>query len=127
MSTFATRNIEAVVGKQVFQKLVVDGRCPFDEFEETYMKTNPSEIASIYAIMTNVANLRAVPKTKFHPYDDGDPREYEIKTKHLRVYVIEQPGGKLVIYGGTKAKQKKDQQEFRSIKKKYLASLKTNK
>lgn len=78
MSTFATRNIEAVVGKQVFQKLVVDGRCPFDEFEETYMKTNPSEIASIYAIMTNVANLRAVPKTKFHPYDDGDPREYEI-------------------------------------------------
>ena len=33
MSTFALERIEAVVGRQRFDKLFVDGVCPFDEFE----------------------------------------------------------------------------------------------
>lgn len=120
MSTFATRNIDAVVGKQVFQKLVMDGVCLFDEFEEECEQEYKAEIRGLYAIMNDVANLKAVPKTKFHPYDNGDPREFEFKTKHLRVYAIEIPNGKLIVLGGTKAKQKKEGKEFRSIKNKYL-------
>lgn len=74
--------------------------------------------------MDAVANLLSLPETKFHPYSDGKDgvREYEFKTKHLRVYAIEQKGGKIVIIGGTKANQAKDQVEFRRLKKGYIAS-----
>lgn len=34
MPTFALQKIEAIKGKQEFDKLVVDGKCPFDEFEK---------------------------------------------------------------------------------------------
>jgi len=33
MSIFALEKIDAVVGKQSFDKLVVDGVCLFDEYE----------------------------------------------------------------------------------------------
>ena len=33
MSKFALRKIEAIRGKQEFDKLIVDDKCPFDEFE----------------------------------------------------------------------------------------------
>jgi len=124
MSTFALERIEAVVGRQRFDKLFVDGVCPFDEFENNIEAQYRKEIPSLYAIMNDVANLKSVPYTKFHPYDRGFPREYEIKTRHLRVYAIEQEGGKIIVIGGTKANQKKDQAKFRSIKEKYISFLK---
>ena len=34
MSKFALQNIEAVQGKQTFEKLLVDGVAPFDTFEQ---------------------------------------------------------------------------------------------
>lgn len=52
-------------------------------------------------------------------------REFEFKSKHLRVYGITRPNGKIVITGGTKAKQKEDQNAFRLLKRKYLSWLKT--
>jgi UDPglucose 6-dehydrogenase len=51
---------------------------------------------------------------------NADPREYEFKTKHLRLYCIEQRGGKIVVYGGTKAKQRNDTSDFRALKDKYI-------
>ena len=67
---------------------------------------------------------------KFHFYDidkkqrrkDG-VREFEFKSKHLRVYGITKPNGKIIITGGTKARQKVEQGEFRHLKNLYLASL----
>jgi hypothetical protein len=88
MSTFAFERIEAVVGKQQFDKLVVDGHAPFDEFEENIEEQYKSEMMRIYACMNDVANLKTVPKEKFHFYDNkkGGYREFEFKSKHLRVY-----------------------------------------
>ena len=51
MSTFAFERIEAVVGKQQFDKLVVDGHAPFDEFEENIEEQYKSEMMRIYACM----------------------------------------------------------------------------
>jgi len=126
MSIFALKKIDAVVGKQSFEKLVVDGVCLFDEFEQNIDEIYKSELKGIYASMNDVANLKSLPETKFHPYSDGKNgcREYEFKSKHLRVYAIEKYGGEIVVMGGTKANQKKDQSEFRKIKKQYLMSLK---
>ncbi|MBQ3619671.1 MAG: hypothetical protein II939_16115 [Bacteroidales bacterium] len=118
MSTFALEKLEGVEGRQRFEKLVVDGVAPFDVFEQNVASAYKSELIGIYAVMNDVANLKSVPQTKFHPYSDGKDglREFEFKSKHLRVYAVEQKGGKIIIIGGTKATQKKDEAEFRRLK-----------
>ncbi len=125
MPKFALEKIEAVSGKQQFDKLVVDGICPFDEFEKNLESQYKPELVGIYNSMNNVANLKTLPEKKYHFYNDakGEYREFEFKSKNLRVYGITQKNGKIIILGGTKAKQKSDEKEFRSIKKKYIASL----
>ena len=122
MSIFALEEIEAVKGKQVFHKLVIDGKCPLDKFEMELEACYKSELTGIYAIMNDVANLKSVPYQKFHFYDDakGDYREFEFKSKHLRIYGITYANGKIIITGGTKANQKKDETLFRKLKKGYI-------
>ncbi len=125
MLKFALQKIDAVVGKQQFDKLLIDGNAQFDEFEKNLEQQYKSELIGIYNTMNNVANLKTVPKEKFHYYnkEKGDYREFEYKSSHLRVYGITKKNGQIIILGGTKAKQQAEEKEFRSIKKKYLASL----
>ncbi len=130
MPIFALRKIEAIKGRQQFDKLVVDGKCPFDEFEANLEEQYKAEMAGIYHYMQDVADLKPVSDDKYHFYDkdkkqrrkDG-VREFEFKSKHLRVYGITKPNGKIIITGGTKARQKVEQGEFRRLKNLYLASL----
>lgn len=125
MVKYTLVRMEQIRGQQVFDKLVVDGVAPFDSFINELEESFRSEVKSMYAYMDAVANLQSLPKTKFHPYSDGKDgvREYEFKTKHLRVYAIEQKGGKIIVLGGKKANQVKDQVEFRRLKKGYIESL----
>ncbi len=125
MSIYSLERIEQVRGIQVFEKLVVNGIAPFDRFVENLENVYRSELMTLYKYMEVVANLQPLPANKFHPYDDGKDgyREFEFKTKHLRVYVIAKPGGKIVVLGGTKANQAKDQVEFRRLKRGYINSL----
>lgn len=126
MAEYTLKPMEAVVGKQSFEMLVKDGVCLFEDFENSVEAQYKGEVASLYALMNDVANLKSLPTTKFHPYNKGDAavREFEFKTKHLRAYAIEKPGGKIVIIGGTKANQKKDEATFKKYKNQYVESLK---
>ena len=126
MPIFALQKIDAIKGKQEFDKLIVDDKCPFGEFEMNLEAQYKSELAGIYHYMQDVADLKTVPRAKYHFYDEGKNgvREFEFKSKHLRVYGITKPNGKIVITGGTKANQKDDEVEFRRLKRLYLASLK---
>ena len=47
MPTFVLENIEGVNGKQRFDKLVVDGNCPFDRFEAEIETCYKSELVGI--------------------------------------------------------------------------------
>lgn len=125
MPKFALEKIEAIKGKQEFDKLIVDGKCPFDEFEEGLETQYKSELKGIYNSMQSIADLRTLPRKKFHFYDGGENgvREFEFKSKNLRVYGITKPNGKIVITGGTKANQDKDSSIFRRLKNQYIASL----
>ena len=130
MPKFALRKIETIRGRQEFDKLVVDGNCPFDEFEVGLEEQYKSELVGIYYCMQDVANLKSLPEAKFHFYDNDKKkkrkdgvREFEFKSKHLRVYGITKPNGKIVITGGTKAKQEREQNIFRRLKDQYLSSL----
>lgn len=131
MPTFALRKIDAIKGKQEFDMLVVDDCCPFVEFELGLEEQYKSELAGIFHYMQDVADLKSVSEDKFHFYDKNKKpqngvREFEFKSKHLRVYGITKPNGKIIITGGTKARQKQEQNGFRKLKDQYLASLTKN-
>ena len=48
MPKFALKHIDAVQGKQSFEKLLVDGISPFDSFERNLESKDRRSIAKIY-------------------------------------------------------------------------------
>lgn len=78
--------------------------------------------------MLEISDLKSLPEKKFKditPYNEK-VKEYEIKTNNLRVYLIKDVKGKLIIIGGKKTTQKKDIKKFRNLKKEYLKYFKEN-
>ncbi len=130
MPKFELQKIDAIVGKQAFYKLLKDGNCEFDEFV-AQIKAEGSfdkEITKIYALMQQIVELKTLPQEKFKelPNPKSEIKEYEIKTKHLRVYLFHQANtGKIIVTGGKKTTQDQDIAHFRETKKKYLENLKT--
>jgi len=123
MPIFALQNIEAVEGIQEFDKLLVDGVAPLDTFEENLEDRDKRSLEKIYLYMNDVANNRSLPKTKFRVLTPKKERvkEYEFKDGNLRVYGISKFGGKIIVLGGYKNRQKKDIVSFRSLKAQYLS------
>ena len=126
MNKFALETIDAIKGKQRFEKLLVDGVCLFDEFEKNLEKKYKRNLQKIYYYMESVANNMSLPCTKFKDVtpDKETVKEYEFKDGDLRVYAISTYGGKIVVLGGYKNAQKADFRHFRSIKKEYLKEVK---
>ncbi len=122
MSKFALRRIDAVQGNQTFEKLIVDGHCPFDQFEKNLEAKYRRSLGKIYFYMNEVANNKPLPNTKFKDVTPKKEKvkEYEFKDGDLRVYGISSYGGKIIILGGHKNHQEKDFRAFRSLKKQYL-------
>jgi putative component of toxin-antitoxin plasmid stabilization module len=98
-----------------------------DPFSKEASVQYESELLTLNARMDLVANLERLPKQKFRDLTPAKEqvKEYEFKTKHLRLYVIHiEKTGKVVVLGGYKNTQKKDIRGFRSLKKQYLKTLK---
>ena len=102
-----------------FFKLVRNGKCSFDEFEDEITKNNnfKKEFIKLLTLMDWHANGRNLPPTSFKNIKDGKHKEIfvEFKTKHLRVYAVCTDEGKVVVLGGTKNTQKKDIEKFKRI------------
>ncbi|MBQ0077296.1 MAG: hypothetical protein KBS55_01500 [Bacteroidales bacterium] len=122
MPKFELEKIDAVQGNQTFEKLLVNGVAPFDEFEQQMEEQNRRSLEKIYYYMNEVANNKTLPNTKFKDVTpkNATVKEYEFKDGDLRVYGISKPGGKIIIIGGYKNRQKKDFKAFRSLKSQYL-------
>jgi len=126
MSKFVLHKISAIKGIQEFSQLEINGEKQLDKFEsELNDTTYASEFKQILVYMEYLANNNPLPKTKFRELKGNKDKikEYEFKSKHLRLYAIAQPGGKIVILGGFKNDQSKDIARFRAVKKQYLESL----
>jgi putative component of toxin-antitoxin plasmid stabilization module len=127
MANFSLKLIDSIQGKQRFYKLCQNDACLFDDFQNEIENSNYlSELLTIYAYMDMVSNLQTLPNTKFRDItpDKSLAKEYEIKSKHLRVYLFhEEKTGKIVVCGGYKTSQKSDIKHFRNLKKSYLKSL----
>ena len=128
MSIFVLKKLEAVVGKQQFFELVVDGNSQFDEYCQAIKgnKQYYSELLKIFTLMNQVSQLKMLPQTKFKDITPNKEtvKEYEFKLKHLRVYAFHiEKTGKIVAYGGYKNTQKDDIPKFRSYKSRFLKSF----
>jgi putative component of toxin-antitoxin plasmid stabilization module len=128
MSTFVLKKLEAVVGKQQFFELIVDGNSQFDEYCKAIKDNNQyySELLKIFTLMNQVSQLKMLPQTKFKDITPKKEtvKEYEFKSKHLRVYAFHvEKTGKIVAYGGYKNTQKDDIPKFRSYKSRFLKSF----
>lgn len=125
MITFALRHMDAIRGRQRFEKLLINGIAPIDEFERGLTKVDKRSLEKIYFYMNEVANNRTLPKTKFRDVTPAKERvkEYEFKDGNIRIYGISTFGGKIIIMGGYKNRQTKDFRAFRSLKKQYLKQL----
>ncbi|MDR7211997.1 hypothetical protein [Flavobacterium piscis] len=126
MPKFALSNIEAINGKQTFNQLEVNDQKQLDIFEtELKDTTYISEFGTLLTYMEYVANNRTLPHTKFKDITPQKQKvkEYEFKSKHLRIYAIQQMNGKIIVLCGFKNNQKEDINKFRSLKKLYLESL----
>ncbi len=126
MPIFTVRKVAAVQAKQALDELEIDGAGQLAEFERTLQdKQFLSEFRTLLTYMEYVSNGNSLPDTKFKDVTPTGERikEYEFKSKHLRLYAIKKENGKLIILGGFKTTQKADFRRFRSLKQQYLDSL----
>jgi hypothetical protein len=122
MSKFALEKIEQVVGKIKFYRLVIDSKCQFTEFCNSIENEGgyDDQLDAIYSRMNSIANLKMLPKEKFRQLFASPVKQYEIKTKDLRVYLIkEEKTGNIIFLGGKKNSQKGDIKKFITIVKSY--------
>ena len=125
MNKFALKHIDEIVGRLKIFKLLVNNRSEYDEFERQIEKegTYISELVTIQARLQDIADGKLLPKEKFRNITPKKElvKEYEIKTRHLRVYLFhEENTGRVIVCGGKKTTQQKDINHFRRIKKEYL-------
>jgi len=128
MGDYSLKVIEGIESKQDIYKLQIDNSCMFDEFENEIEQRGQykDELCAIYSLIEDVANNKLLPKTKFRDITiskNDTFKEYEFKSKHLRVYAIKAPDGKVIVMGGYKNHQKKDIKRFRKIKDQYIKTL----
>ena len=126
MYTFALHKLEAVKGKQSFFHLEINGSSEFKSFCDN-LESNPqyrSEILRLFSIMDLVSNLHLLPDNKVKDITPKKEiiKEYEFKSRNLRVYAFKTDDGKIVVSAGFKTEQKRDLKHFRRIKKLYLRS-----
>ena len=125
MNTFALQKIEEIVGRLEVFKLTVDGECEYDSFEREIEAEGSylSELTTIQVRLQEMAELKSLPDTKFKDItpEKEKVKEYEVKTKHLRVYLFHDvPNGRVIVCSGKKTSQKKDIKHFREVKKRYI-------
>jgi putative component of toxin-antitoxin plasmid stabilization module len=130
MSKFALEKIKAIKGKQSFYDLKINEVGQFESFSNELEEQYKSELLTLNARMDLVANLNRLPKEKFRDITPKKQtvKEYEFKTKHLRLYAIHiEKTGKVIVLGGYKNTQKSDIPSFRSLKSQFLKSLEDDK
>lgn len=129
MNNFVIEKIKEISGRISFFKLSKNGVSEFDEFVKEIKNEHKysAEILRIQIIMQQVSDLNMLPDNKFKELKGrkSNVKEYEIKTRNLRVYLFhEEHTGKIIVTGGKKTSQKKDIKHFRNLVNEYLESKK---
>ena len=136
LPAFSVQPIEQVGGKRLFYKLFKHDSCQFDDFisqlaaEGTYTH----DLGTLFNTLDQLARLRPIRGTKHHALGEAYThqahgvtirvREWEVKTKQLRLYYIHlPPTDDVVVFFGKKNTQVADISQFQSLVKQYLDFL----
>ena len=124
MHNFGVEKYDVVRGREEVYLLIVDGESEFRTFCEIIDQdvNLRGELRTILTRLEMVINGHMLRKTHFRPIDLGKipVRGYELKSHHLRVYVMhEEKTGKLIVTAGKKGSQDRDIQRFKAIAKEY--------
>lgn len=127
MNKFALRRLSQIRGRVPVFMLETDGICQFEEFcAQIEADGNlKKQLVTVLARMDQVANMQRLPAEKFKDITPAKEyvREFEIKTRDLRVYMIKEENH-IVVLGGKKNTQANDIRKFRSVKRRYLQQTK---
>jgi len=131
MSTFTVEKIERITGKLKLFLLYINGKCEFKEFIEGLERAGnyESELRSIQTTMQLISECKSVPEEKHKDITPrNDPhKEYEIRTKNIRVYAFQdKKTGRIFVCGGKagSSDKRKSLAQLRSIKKRYFQNQK---
>lgn len=131
MPKFETKIIEEIKAKEIVEELYIDGVGQIELFENQLSGTTyKSELEDLLIFIQHFAN-GGTPgrKVKYLKNPTIGGTEFEFISKHIRLYAIQRPGKKIVLFGGTKkATDSSDNiKAFRLIKEKFIAFLTTKK
>jgi hypothetical protein len=124
MRSFEIRDVGEIKAREPVEQLFIDGIGQIDAFEEELKGTTfLSELRQLLAYIEHFANGNSIGSKLVvlkNPIAGG--MEYEFKSKHLRIYAVQRPGKKVVIYCGKKKKADSSDNiaEFRRLKQQYL-------
>ena len=130
MPKFATHRIEIIVSREPVDQLFVDGVGQLDSFRESLKGTTyESELVGLLNFVQHFSNGGSPGKKVKYLKGKGGATEYEYISKHLRLYAIQQPDKKIILFGGVKhhPKSKELINAFRLIKDQYLEFIKSKK
>jgi hypothetical protein len=115
---------EVVSGKYKVSILFKDGVCEYDAQFEDFKSDYRTELVQIESrIRNDLAEGQLLPKTKFRtiPNFYKGHKVYEIKTKRLRVYLIQDSNhGKIIAFMGKKSNQEKDYRKLKALMELYF-------
>ncbi len=116
MPIFALNIIEVFPNNQV-EKLIINGKCQLDEFEEDAKKNkrNRSELGTIYRYIQYELEGNKLPESHKKELNGFKLTVSEYRSKHLRIYTIKKQNGQVLILGGYKKNQTKDLRKIASI------------
>jgi hypothetical protein len=128
MSRFVLDEINNVNGQITFYRLIEDEHCYYNEFCMTMERegTYYDQVFRFKSQMNDKANLQPLSKSKhkaFATHVKG-VSGFEFRTYDLRLYGIDSKLGNIIILGGKKSDQSKNEVQFRSIVKRYSESIK---
>ncbi len=129
MSKFVTKLYALIKAREVVEQLFINNIGVLDLFEEGLSGTTYlGEFKGIIKFIEHFANGGSVgKKVKYLKGVKDGTTEFEFISKHIRIYAIQQPGKKIVIFCGMKKKADSSDNiaAFRSIKKEYLDFIKS--
>ena len=126
MSKFAIKIVEAIKAKEIVEQLFIDNVGQLDALENALTGTTyQGEFIGLIAFIQHFANGGTPGKKVKYLKGNKGAAEFEFISKHLRIYAIQQPGKKIILYGGFKkaADSSDNIAIFRSIKQQFLEFL----
>lgn len=129
MINFEVIHIKEFETKQKVNKLIRNGKCFVDEFWDEIKrdKNIGPELDELIATLEDVANCKMLPKNQYRKISLSRKLKYstyEVKSKHLRLYLFhESKTGQILLLGGKKVEQEKDIKKVEKIVKEYTAFI----